>query len=181
MNVIFPLIMAVSAITLCFIDPNGFLSAMTFGAKRGVELALTLAAVYCVWLGVFGIAERTGIVKKLSRIMLLPVKLIFGNVDQESCEYISANISANLLGLGGIATPMGIDAVAALKKQNNFYAITMLIVVASTSLQILPSSVLSLRIAENSANPSSVILPSVLSTLVSSASGVILTKVFVKR
>ncbi|MBO7525536.1 MAG: hypothetical protein J6T42_01900, partial [Clostridia bacterium] len=115
------------------------------------------------------------------RIMLLPVKLIFGNVDRESCEYISANISANLLGLGGIATPMGIDAVASLKKQNNFYAITMLIVVASTSLQILPSSVLSLRIAENSANPSSVILPSVLSTLVSSASGVILTKVFVKR
>ena len=80
MNVIFPLIMTVSAITLCFIDPNGFLSAMTFGAKRGVELTLTLAAVYCVWLGVFGIAERTGINYLTLRVLLSQARSKLKNV-----------------------------------------------------------------------------------------------------
>ena len=181
MNLIFPLILIVSATALCFFDPNGLLSALTAGAKSGVTLTLTLVTVYSVWLGIYEIAERAGIPEKLGRALKTPIKIIFGNTDDATLRYIALNLSANLLGLGGIATPMGIEAAALLKKQNDFYALTMLIVVASTSIQLLPTSVISLRIGAGSSSPSSIILPSVLSTFISSACGILLTKIFIKR
>ena len=181
MNGIFPIILIVSVAALAFSSPETALSAMTEGAEKGVKLSLTLLAVYGVWLGVYEIAERGGLTKKLSKRLYKPVKLIFGDVDETSLDYISMNVAANLLGVGGVATPMGIEAIRSLEKRNNRFAATMLLVVASTSLQLLPTSVIALRAASGSANASSIVLPAFLSTLVSSLSGILLVKIFVKK
>lgn len=181
MNVIFPLLTIISAAALIVIEPDGFFSAATLGAENAVSLTITLIAVYSVWLGIFEIAERTHITVKISKALSRPIAFIFGKTDEKAAGYIAANVSANLLGLGGLATPMGIKAVEELDKTNNAFAITMLLVTASTSLQILPTSVVSLRSSLGSLSPSSIVLPSIISTAVSSFSGILLTKVFIKR
>lgn len=181
MNLIFPILMIISVATLAVIDPGSALSAMTDGAEKGIKLSLTLIAIYSVWLGVYEIAEQSGLTQKLAKRLYKPVKLLFGNVDDESKNYIALNVSANILGIGGIATPMGIEAVSRLNKNNDRFAITMLLVVASTSLQIFPASVIALRAALGSTNASSIVLPALLSTLVSSLTGILLVKLFVKR
>ena len=181
MNVIFPIIIVVSSAVLLIISPDSFMSSLTEGASQGVTLSLTLAAIYLVWCGLFEVLERTGLSEKLAKILKYPVRFIFGKTDDESEKYITLNVAANLLGLGGLATPLGIEAAAALEKSNERFAVTMLLVVASTSLQLLPTSVISLRGELGSANPSSIILPAFLATLVSSSVGILLTKIFVKR
>ena len=181
MNAIFPIILVVSAVALLIFSPDSFLSSLTSGAAQGVQLSLTLASIYLVWCGLFEILDYTGLSDKLAKVLKKPVSFVFGKTDEESEKYITLNVAANLLGLGGIATPLGIEAAFSLEKSNRRFAITMLLVVASTSLQILPTSVISLRLSAGSSDPSSIIFAAFLSTLVSSASGIILTKIFVKR
>ena len=97
-------------------------------------------------------------------------------------EYASINLSANLLGMSGATTPFGIKTIEELdKNKNTNYATTMFFVINATSIQIIPSSVLALRISLDSANPSSIILPTILATTVSTIVGILLTKIFVKR
>ena len=181
MNIIFPIIMLVSAAALCFVSPEGFLTALTEGAGKAVTLSLTLIAVYCVWSGLYQIAESASITPKIARFLKKPLRLVFGKTDEKTEEFIAMSVAANMIGIGGIATPLGINAAEGLQKSNNFFAFTMLLVVASTSLQILPASVIALRGSLGSAAPSSIILPALLSTLVSSISGILLTKIFIKR
>lgn len=181
MNVIFPIIILLSTAVLCFSAPEIFITAMTDGATKAVTLSISLIAVYSVWLGIFNILESAAISPKIAKILKKPIRFIFGKTDDRTEELIAANVSANMLGIGGVATPLGINAAERMQKNGNYFAFTMLLVVASTSLQLLPSSVLSLLGSLKSEAPSAVILPSFLSTLVSSVSGVLLTKIFVKR
>lgn len=173
--------MLVSAVALCFISPEAFLSAMTDGAGKAVTLSLTLIAIYCVWSGLYQIAESAAITPKIARFLKKPLRVIFGGTDEKCEEFIAMSVAANMIGIGGIATPLGINAAEGLQKNNKFFAFTMLLVVASTSLQLLPASVIALRGSLGSASPSSIILPALLSTLVSSVSGILLTKIFVRR
>ena len=181
MNVIFPIILLVSVIVLLFVSPNDFLSAMTYGASESVSLSINLLGIYLLWCGIFEILERSGLSEKLSKILKYPVRLVFGKTDGESEKYLTMNVASNLLGIGGLATPLGIEAAKSLEKNNNRFAIIMLLVVASTSLQLLPTSVISLRQTAGSALPSSIVIPAMLSTLVSTVCGILLTKIFVKK
>ena len=91
-------------------------------------------------------------------------------------------MSANILGMSGATTPMGIKAIQELEKHTGTeYAIAMFFVINATSIQIIPSSVLALRVSLGSIYPASIILPTILSTLVSSIVGVLLVKMFIKR
>ena len=95
---------------------------------------------------------------------------------------MSLNISANLLGMSGATTPMGIKSIHELEKHpNTNYAITMFFVINATSIQIIPSSVLALRTSMGSSSPADIIVPTILATLVSTVIGVLLVKIFVKK
>ena len=181
MNAIFPILTIASAIALAVVSPESFLSSLTAGAEKAVSLAVTLSAVYALWLGIFEMVEKTDLMKKIARLIARPIEIVFGKTDETSQKLISANVAANLLGLGGAATPLGVAAVSSLDKSGNRYAVTMLLVVASTSLQLLPTSVISLRASLGSAAPSSIVFPALVSTLVSSVCGILLTKIFIKK
>ena len=181
MNLIFIFSVTASLVVLSLTSPDDALPAMLAGANKALLLCFTLASVYSVWLGVFKVLERAEITKKISRLMNRPVSRLFGKTSEKAAEYISLNLTANIMGMSGLATPLGISACEELDKTDNRYASCMLFVLAATSLQILPSSVMSLMSEYGSDAPSSIFLPSLLSTLFSTVSGTVMVRLFIKK
>lgn len=181
MNLIFGIIIVISLILLIFTNPNGVLSAMLSGGEKALDLTLKMVVVYAVWLGIFNLLEKTGLSKKLAKLLYPVNKFLFGKVDKESNDFMALNISANLLGMSGATTPMGINAIRSLDRyKNTDYAVTMFFVINATSVQLIPSSVLALRTQMGSFSPSDIILPTILATALSTVIGVLLVKTFVK-
>lgn len=182
MNVIFGAVLVISTALLLFYNPEGTLAAFLSGGEKALGLTAKMVVVYAVWLGVFKIMEKTGLSNKLARLLKPVNKRLFGELSNEADDFISLNLSANILGMSGATTPMGIKAIRALdKSQNSDYAVAMFFVINATSVQLIPSSVLALRTQAGSASPSDVILPTVLATLLSSVIGIILVKTFLKK
>ena len=158
------------------------LAAFLSGGNKALELSLKLVVIYCVWMGVFGVMEKTGLSAKFARLLKPVNKILFGNVPPLANDYMALNISANILGMSGATTPMGIKSVQELEKHpGTEYAIAMFFVINATSVQLIPSSVLALRTSMGSASPSDIILPTILATLLSSVIGILLVKIFIKK
>ncbi len=182
MNVIFGLITLLSMLILLFINPDGILTAMLSGGQKAVDLTLKMVVIYAVWLGVFELLERTGISKKFAKTLTPINRFLFGNIPNTANDYMSLNISANILGMSGATTPMGIKSITELEKYpNTEYAIIMFFVINATSIQVIPSSVLALRTSLGAVSPADIILPTILATLLSTIIGVLLVKIFVKK
>ena len=182
MNVIFGLILILSTLMLTFTNPDGVMSAMLSGGEKALSLTLRMVVVYAVWLGVFELLERAGIAKKFARILRPTNKWLYGDIPDKANDFISLNMSANVLGMSGATTPMGIKAIAELEKHpNTNYAIAMFFVINATSIQLIPSSILALRTSFGSTAPADIILPTALATLISTIFGVLLVKIFVKK
>lgn len=182
MNVIFGSVLVLSTILLIFTNPDAVLSAMLAGGEKAMNLYIKLIVIYAIWLGVFSLLEKTGLSNKLAKLLSPVNKFLYGQLPP-SCEgFISMNMSANILGMSGATTPMGIRSIQELEKfPGTNYAITMFFVINATSIQVIPSSVLALRTSMGATTPADIILPTILSTLVSTIVGIILVKIFVKR
>lgn len=174
MNAIFFVFCALS-LALCLIfSPDKALPAMLNGANKSLALTLTLASVYCVWLGVFKVLEKARLTDRLATIFKKPVMKIFKTKSESTAKLISLNLTSNMLGLGGIATPLGISACKQLEEENNRMGAQLLVIVSATSIQLLPTSVLSLISASGGKNPESIILPTLICTIFSTTCGVFL-------
>lgn len=178
MSIIWLIIMLLSIAALLLVDPAAALEAMITGANDAVSLALTLVALYGIWLGLFEILAQTGISDRLAKLLHPIVRRIFKGEDAETEKYISLNISANLLGLGNAATPMAINAVRGMKRDPDRHAVAttnmiMLVVISATSLQIFPSTVISMRAEHGSADPADFLLPCIVATVASTVIGII--------
>lgn len=180
MNAIFVITIVLSVAVLGVLNGQDVTLALVSGATNAVYLAVKLLAIYSVWLGIFKILEQTMLVQKLAKLMRKPLGALFGNLGNAE-GYVSLNVTANLLGVGGVASAYGIKAFNALDKQNNVFAMSMLFVISCTSLQILPLSVVSLLAESGAKTPSAIILPSIISTLFSTALGIVLVKIFIKN
>ena len=182
MNVIFTAILLISTISLFFSNPDSVLSAMLSGGEKALSLTMKMVVIYAVWLGIFELLERSGLAKKLANVLRPVNKFLFGPLPEKANDFISLNISANVLGISGATTPMGIKAIQELEKHKNTnYAITMFFVINATSIQLIPTSIMALRSSLNSISPADIILPTLLTTLLSTIIGVLLVKVFVKK
>lgn len=182
MNVIFGLVLTLSTAILLFSNPNALLTAMLNGGEKALSLTLKMVVVYAVWLGVFQMLEDTGLAKKFAKLLKPINNFLFGKIPEKANDFMSLNISANILGMSGATTPMGIKSIQELEKHpNTEYAITMFFVINATSIQLIPTSVMALRTALNSVSPADVILPTLLTTLLSTVIGVLLVKTFIKR
>lgn len=182
MNIIFALVLSVSTLLLIFKSPDSVMTALLSGGEKALNLSLKLLVVYAVWLGIFEILKKTGLSNKLAKLLKPVNKRLFGDISDNANDFISLNLSANMLGISGATTPLGISAVNQLEKDNaSYYATAMFFVLNATSVQILPSSVIALRSSLGSASPTDIILPSLLSTLISTIVGVILVKILIKK
>ncbi len=146
------------------------------GAQAAVELCLSMLGILCLWMGVMEVMKRCGLAEKLSRLLLPLLRLLYPGFrrDREVMDAISANFSANLLGLGNAATPLGIDAVRRMSRKSPGVAsddMCTLVVCNTASLQLIPTTVASVRAAAGCAQPFD-ILPAVwLASLISVAVG----------
>ncbi len=174
MNAVFSAVFLAACLLFLVNDPNAFLPAMLKGAEKAALLALSLLTVYCVWLGFFKVLEVSGLSEKLSRRVRPLAKKLFRSDDGIALGLASSNLSANMLGLPGAPTPLGIRATEAFLRKNNGHAADMLFVLNATSLQILPTTVIALRLAAGSASPADIFLPTLLTTLFTTLSGVLL-------
>lgn len=152
--------------------------AVTQGAQAGITLALSIAGSICLWSGVGHLMERIGLTEKLARLLRPLLHRIFPSTEKDPKlrSFLSANICANLLGLGNAATPMGIQAARRLKDpQRPTIAngeLCRLIVLNTASIQLIPANVAALRSAHGCATPFD-ILPAVwLTSLCSAGLGV---------
>lgn len=175
----------VSVIALCFCNPSQVLSSLLTASNSAVKLSFELCAIYAIWLGLFSILEKSGLSKKLSKLLSPIINKIFGksNLSEESKNYVSMNISANLLGMSGAATPLGIKAIESMQKDNpNKNVITfpmiMLIAISCSSVQILPTSIIGMLASAGSTNPTSIILPSIICSFISTFIAILLAYLF---
>ena len=176
MNALFFVAFSICTISLLLFSPENFLSAMLDGAGKSATLCISLVATYAVWMGLMRLWEDSGVARGVSRLVKPLLKRLLKTNDEEALSAVSMNISVNLLGISGAATPYGIQAAQLLDKtENPEYASAMFFILNATSLQILPSSLVAVRVAMESANPTDIILPTIIATMFSTALGVTLT------
>lgn len=141
------------------------------GCADGVTLCFTLLGSMGFWSGILRIAEDSGLTKKLTRLLRAPVSLLFGRLkDEKALELICMNITANLMGLGNAATPLGLRAIKQLDALNTHaaqpsFAMTMLVVVNTASLQLIPTTVGFLRSRYGSSEPFAILPAALLCSL----------------
>lgn len=181
MNGIFAAVFLLSAVLFLIFDPDGFLPALLSGGEKAATLSLALLAIYCVWLGFFKVMERSGLSAKLSRGVYPLAKRLFRSDNREAISLASCNLSANFLGLPGAPTPLGIKATEKFCAAGDDYAADMLFVLNATSLQLLPTTVIALRISAGSATPADIILPTLIATVLSTLLGAALVRITAKR
>ncbi|HEY8443209.1 MAG TPA: hypothetical protein VIL24_00160 [Clostridia bacterium] len=182
MNKIWSFLMLVGITTMLFIKPQDTLQGMIEAVNGALKLSFSLMALYAIWLGILNILEQTGFNKKLSGGLKPMIHFLFGRVPESTAEYISMNIAANLLGMGNAATPMGIKAINSMDDQSGVAtdAMIMFFVINASSIQLLPTTVISLRAALNSQNPADIILPTLITSFISLFCSVLLVKIILK-
>ena len=175
----------ISVISLCFGNPTKVLSGLLVASNNAVKLSFELCAIYAIWLGLFSILEKCGLSEKLSKLLSPIINKIFGksNLSAESKQYVSMNISANLLGMSGAATPLGIKAIESMQKDNpNKSVVTfpmiMLIAISCSSVQLLPTSIIGMLVSAESKSPTSIILPSIICSILSTTIAILLVYIF---
>lgn len=176
MSIFWFIMMFSSILVLLITNPSAVLSEMIGASASALSLCIELCAVYVVWLGILELVDASGLGEKLAKLLRPLIKKIFKIDNTETEKIIALNISANMLGLGNAATPMGIKAMQSLddKSGKANFAIIMLIVLNATSIQLLPTTVIGLRTSAGSTNPSDIILPTLIVTFCTTLLGIIL-------
>ena len=159
-------------------------AAIPQGAQAGITLALSLAGSICLWSAVGTLMERCGMMEGLSRLMRPVLSKLFPETRQDkvAAGYLSANICANVLGLGNAATPMGIRAAQALNRGQTVAgdSLCRLVVLNTASIQLIPANVAALRAGLGCHTPFD-ILPAVWITSLCSAGMGLLAACFLGR
>ncbi len=166
--------MIAGIIAMTVVNPSALLSVAVNSASESLKTALSLTGIYCLWLGIFNIMEQCGLVGKLAKASSFITKKLYGGISEAAASYIAINMSANLIGVSNAATPSAIKAIAETERDNVKLsrAGVMLFVVNATSIQIIPSTVMGLRASMGSANPSDIMLPTLISTVITTVLGV---------
>ena len=179
MNILFSFVFILCACVVLFRAPDAFLESMLDGGTKAAATCVALLASYAVWLGLIRVWEECGVTKKVARLIRPFTKKVLKTDDEEVLTAAAMNFSVNLLGISGAATSYGIQTANLLDKTGNAeYSSAMFFVLNATSLQILPTSMIAVRTSLQSANPTDIVLPTLLTTLFSTLLGMALTRIF---
>ncbi len=162
--------------------------AATKGAETGVETCIGLLGIMCLWTGIGKIGEKAGIINVFAKTLRPLIKFLFPKIKADSIAASSMvlNMVANLMGMGNAATPLGIKATKELHKLNGYRNVAsnemcMFIVINTASLQLLPTTLISLRQGYGSASSGAIIVPVWIVSIVALAVGVTVAKILEKR
>ena len=169
--------------------------AILSSAKEAVQLGIGMAGVLAFWTGLMEIAQDCGLVNRLTRSIRPVIRFLFPDIPDghRAQEYISLNMIANMLGLGGAATPAGLEAMKALEqieeeRRNGRRAgrkrpkgtasneMCTFLILNISSLQLIPVNMIAWRSQYGSSNPEAIVGPALLATACSTLTAVIYCK-----
>jgi spore maturation protein A len=162
-------------------------SAIFSSIESTVDLIIMLFGSICFWNGIMNIVKNTSLINKIKKLLKPLIKLIFKDIDEEGEAFknISMNMTSNLLGLGNASTPCGLKAMEDLQKENpckerlsNNMILFMLINTAS--LQLIPTTIISIRMGLGSKNPSGIILGVWFASIITFVSMLAIAKTYLK-
>lgn len=188
LNIIWPIFIIISYIYAIF---NGNIdkvnNAIFEYTEETVDLMLTLLGTMCLWNGLMEIASNTNLINILSNLLNPIIDFLFpqNKNDKKIHEQISMNIVANILGLGNAATPIGIKAIESMQEKNtNKEMLTndmaTFIILNTASIQVIPTTVISIRMSLGSLQPTKIIFAVWISTICAAFVGIIVTKICIK-
>ena len=188
MNYIFFFLIALSIIAAFF---NGKLdimtSAMLEGCAVAVKIALSLIGIMAFWLGVMRIAEKSGLINVLSKLIYPLLRPLFKDVKKDSPVLgdISMSLSANALGLTNAATPIGLKVMKELQEENHQKDVAndsmcMFLGMNTAGFQIIPATVIAVLVGVGASNPTEIILPTLIVTTLSFLGAIIIALFFRK-
>ena len=182
MNILFSVLFILSNLLLLCLSPKDFLPALLDGTSKSATLCISLIATYSVWLGLMEVWKKSGVTRKVSRLVKPLSKRLFKTDNDEILDAVCMNLSVNMLGVSGAGTPYGITACKLLDKTENAeYSSALFFVLNATSLQIIPTSVVGIRTALGSVSPADIILPTFLSSTLSTLLGFFLVKALIPQ
>lgn len=163
-------------------------NAVLSGAKQGVVVCFGLLSIMVFWLGLMKIAEVAGLVQSFAKVLYPLARFLYPSVpkDHSAMGSIVANMSANMLGLGNAATPLGLKAMRELQelnpdKERATDAMCTLLAINTSGLTIIPATVIGLRMQYGSAQPTEVVVSTLLATLLATTTAVILDRFYRER
>lgn len=172
MNVVWPVLILFAFVSSIITGNVAALSQSVIqGGQDAVSLLLKLVAMLCLWGGIMEIAQQSGVTRAMSKFMYPFMKLIFPRLKNESyaLEAISMNVTANVLGLGNAATPLGLEAMKRLQSLNSDIStasdeMIVFVVMNTAAMHIVPTTVATLRGQYGSANPMEIMPASILTS-----------------
>lgn len=188
LNIVWPVFIIISFSYAIFSGNLENLNSSIFeSAEEAVNLSLTLLGTMCLWNGIMQIASKTQIIDKLTSFLKPIVKILFPEIKRNSQveKEISINMIANILGLGNAATPLGLKAMKSMQKENPkkdslTNSMAMFVILNTASIQIIPTTVIAIRNSLGSENPTSIVFPVWIATIVAAVVGITVTKLFIK-
>lgn len=176
-------------ILIGLISGNGDIISKAIVNSSGstVTFIIELTGIMCFWCGVMKVAEKSGLTEKLSKLLKPFLKLIFKDAakDEKALGAIVMNLTANMMGLSNAATPFGIKAMEEMdrlngKREEASNDMVLFLVLNAACIQIIPSTIISIRAACNSVNPGVIIVPALISTATAATVGIICAKILQK-
>lgn len=163
-------------------------NAVFNSAEQTVTLCLSLLGTLCLWNGIMKIAVKTSIIEKLTKFLKPLISFLFPEIKENKkiSKEISMNMVANILGLGNASTPLGLKAMESMQKENPdkdklSNSMAMFILVNTASLQIIPTTVISIRNSLGSENPTKIIIAVWVVTIIAFATAITAGKILIKR
>ncbi len=188
MNYIWFVLFAVGILVGMFTGTLDEVTAATLEAgKTAVTLAIGLIGVMALWLGLMRVAEKAGLVRIVARLLQPVMKRIFPEIppDHPAMGSMLANIAANMLGLGNSATALGLKAMEDLQsinqdKDSASNAMATFLAINTSSVTIIPATVIAVRISAGATNATEIIGPAIIATGVSTTVGIIAARLLQK-
>lgn len=189
LNIIWPIFIIISFIYAILngrvLEVNNSVFEST---KSAVELTISLLGTICLWNGIMQIACQTRIVEHLNKILTPIMKKLFPDIKKEEKVHkeIIMNIIANIMGLGNAATPLGLKAMKSMQKKNTdknrlSNSMGIFIVLNTASIQLIPTTVIAIRNSLGSNNPTAMIVPVWIATILAAISAIISAKLLMKK
>jgi len=157
-------------------------------AKIAVEIAISLIGIMALWLGIMKLAEASGLIVLVSKIIKPITKRLFPEVPPEhpAIGSIAMNVSANALGVTNAATPMGIKAMKELQTLNEnkttaTNAMCTFLAINTAGVQLVPASIIAVLVAAGAKNPMVIIGPTILATGIALVTAIVVVKLLERR
>lgn len=155
-------------------------NAMLASCNTAVEISLSLIGIMAFWLGIMRIAEKTGLVQKISKLLYPITRFLFNDVKKDSLAVgdIAMSVTANALGLTNAATPIGLKVMKELQEENPDKnratdAMCMFLGMNTAGFQIIPATVIAVLVGAGASNPTEIILPTLIVTTLSFLTAII--------